>query len=82
MATKHNTWEAVTAIDRIQPSIRPTSAAKIKASKVQFAFYTSMEDASWLLASSSPCELCQNLTQQSTKMTERGTLQLPALSGT
>ena len=34
MATKHNTWEAVTAIDRIQPSIRPTSAAKIKASKV------------------------------------------------
>ena len=35
MATRHNTWEAVTAIDRIQPSMRPTSAAKIKASKVK-----------------------------------------------
>ena len=34
MSTKHGAWETVTAIDRIQPSIRPTSAAKIKESKV------------------------------------------------
>ena len=35
MSTNYNTWDTVTAIARIQPSIRPTSAAKIKASKVR-----------------------------------------------
>ena len=34
MSTKHNAWDTVTAISSIQPSIRPTSVAKIKESKV------------------------------------------------
>ena len=34
MSTKFGTWDTITAIDRIQPSIRPTSAAKIKEAKV------------------------------------------------
>ena len=59
MATKHNTWEAVTAIDRIQPSIRPTSAAKIKASKVPLACRTSTRQVSWPCLRFLLCELCQ-----------------------
>ena len=34
MSTKFGTWDTITAIDRIQPSIRPTSVAKIKEAKV------------------------------------------------
>ena len=34
MSTNHNTYDAVTAIAKIQPSIRPTSKAKIHEAKV------------------------------------------------
>ncbi len=34
MSSDNNTWDAVTAISRIQPSIRPTSKAKIEEAKV------------------------------------------------
>ena len=34
MSTDHNTYDAVTAIAKIQPSIRPTSKAKIQEAKV------------------------------------------------
>ncbi|CAK0787083.1 hypothetical protein CVIRNUC_010299 [Coccomyxa viridis] len=36
MSTKFGTWDTITAIDRIQPSIRPTSVAKIKEAKEMF----------------------------------------------
>lgn len=35
MSSDHNTWDAVTAIGRIQPSIRPTSRAKIEEAKAR-----------------------------------------------
>ena len=34
MLTDNNTWDAVTAVSRIQPSIRPTSKVKIQEAKV------------------------------------------------
>lgn len=34
LSTDNNTWDAVTAASRIQPSIRPTSKAKIQEAKV------------------------------------------------
>jgi hypothetical protein len=33
--TDSSAWEAVTAIDQIQPSVRPTSQAKIQEAKVR-----------------------------------------------
>jgi BioD-like phosphotransacetylase family protein len=35
MSSDCNTWDAVTAVSRIQPSIRPTSKAKIQEAKVR-----------------------------------------------
>ncbi|CAL8464970.1 g4505 [Coccomyxa elongata] len=39
MSSDNNTWDAVTAISRIQPSIRPTSKAKIEEAKALFQKY-------------------------------------------